>query len=74
MTGNVLPSNIILIVVNLYCWTNGHVCETASQRTEDLFQIVINELQTQPEGPRTILGDLNANPDDIPTLQGQLEQ
>eukprot|EP00973_Karenia_brevis_P075504 10487709-Karenia_brevis.AAC.1 len=31
MTGIVLPSNVVLIVVNLYCWTNGHVSEKASQ-------------------------------------------
>eukprot|EP00973_Karenia_brevis_P062664 8713665-Karenia_brevis.AAC.1 len=73
MTGIVLPSNVVLIVVNLYCWTNGHLSEKASQRSEDLMKIVVNELSSQPEGPRIILGDLNANPEDIPTLQNLLD-
>eukprot|EP00973_Karenia_brevis_P066104 9190381-Karenia_brevis.AAC.1 len=35
ITGIVMPSNILLIVVNIYSWTNGHTCSQAAQRTDD---------------------------------------
>eukprot|EP00973_Karenia_brevis_P093592 12418051-Karenia_brevis.AAC.1 len=74
MTGIILPSNVLLIVVNIYGWTNGHISAKSSQRTNDMLQIVFQELQSQPVGPRVILGDLNADPQDIPSLQDQLDQ
>eukprot|EP00973_Karenia_brevis_P079790 11072025-Karenia_brevis.AAC.1 len=39
-----------------------------------MLRIVFDELQTQPKGPIVILGDLNAEPQDIPTLQAHLDQ
>eukprot|EP00973_Karenia_brevis_P000004 723-Karenia_brevis.AAC.1 len=74
MIGVCLPGDIVLNVVNLYAWTNGHICTDAAMRTNDLVEIVLAELKTHPEGPLIILGDLNADPDDIPVLQEQLDQ
>eukprot|EP00973_Karenia_brevis_P056534 7864090-Karenia_brevis.AAC.1 len=74
MIGICLPGDIVLNVVNLYAWTNGHTCGEAALRTNDLVEIVLAELKTHPEGPRIILGDLNADPDDVPVLQEQLDQ
>eukprot|EP00973_Karenia_brevis_P051288 7124261-Karenia_brevis.AAC.1 len=39
-----------------------------------MLRVVFNELQTQPKGPIVIFGDLNAEPQDIPTLQAHLDQ
>eukprot|EP00973_Karenia_brevis_P020846 2864220-Karenia_brevis.AAC.1 len=74
MIGICLPGDVVLIVVNLYAWTNGHTCSEAALRTNDLVDVVLTELKTHPEGPRIILGDLNADPDDVPILQEQLDQ
>eukprot|EP00973_Karenia_brevis_P066320 9218122-Karenia_brevis.AAC.1 len=51
ISGIVLPSSIVLFVVNIYGWTNGHTCEEAALRTEDMIQTIFNELKTQPKGP-----------------------
>eukprot|EP00973_Karenia_brevis_P019453 2668924-Karenia_brevis.AAC.1 len=72
LTGLLLPNNVLLIVANVYCWTNGHTCTAASTRSDDMLHIVVEELACHPHGPRIILGDLNADPEDLPTLHHHL--
>eukprot|EP00973_Karenia_brevis_P047412 6582859-Karenia_brevis.AAC.1 len=69
LVGVILPNGIILQIVNFYCWTNGHTNATARQRTTDLIQIALDELAMQPDGPKMLAGDLNADIDDIISLK-----
>eukprot|EP00973_Karenia_brevis_P004295 588848-Karenia_brevis.AAC.1 len=73
LLGIVLPNDIVILVVNIYCWTNGHTVTAAASRTDDLFHIICEELSQQPAGHRIIAGDLNADTADIPTLQSALD-
>eukprot|EP00973_Karenia_brevis_P064562 8970211-Karenia_brevis.AAC.1 len=74
LIGVVLPGDVVLVVVNIYGWTNGHTCTQASQRTDDMFDVIFQELRSLPDGPKIILGDLNADPVDIPILNEQLDK
>eukprot|EP00973_Karenia_brevis_P032648 4508159-Karenia_brevis.AAC.1 len=73
LLGIVLPNDIVVLVANVYCWTNGHTVTTAASRTDDLFHIIFEEFSHQPPGHRIIAGDLNADTADIPTLQSALD-
>eukprot|EP00973_Karenia_brevis_P022644 3116630-Karenia_brevis.AAC.1 len=68
-----LPGNITLIIANIYCWTNGHTNQIAADRTNSLMSVIFEELQTHPRSPKIILGDLNADTDDIIALQQRLD-
>eukprot|EP00973_Karenia_brevis_P031491 4345501-Karenia_brevis.AAC.1 len=66
-----IPGTIIMCI-NVYGWTNGHHSEQASRRTDDMMSTVIYELETQPSCPKMILGDLNADTNDLPALENKL--
>eukprot|EP00973_Karenia_brevis_P061011 8483536-Karenia_brevis.AAC.1 len=70
--GVVLP-NFFLVVANVYGWTNGHCDSDAAARTDDLIQAILEEFDALPPGPKVLLGDLNADVGDLPTLQGQVD-
>ena len=52
---------MILTVVSIYGWTNGHNDEGAATKTNDLLEFVLQEFQAWAPGPRCIDGD----PDDF---------
>ena len=54
-------------LINCYGWTNGHNCKTASSRTDALFLAIQAEHPHMPSHPTIIMGDFNANVDDLPT-------
>ena len=53
----------------MYSYTGGHRDGLAANRTDHLLQAALDELQHMPETPCLILGDLNAEPSDLPTLR-----
>eukprot|EP00973_Karenia_brevis_P086380 11977501-Karenia_brevis.AAC.1 len=57
----------------MYCWTNGHTNQGAADRTDSLMSAIFDEFHTHPKSPKIILGDLNADTNDINTLQQQLD-
>ena len=55
-------------LICVYGWTNGHRCRTAADRTDALFLALRAEMNCLPPHPKIIMGDINATPDDLPTL------
>eukprot|EP00973_Karenia_brevis_P049636 6890028-Karenia_brevis.AAC.1 len=51
IVGITLPGDIMLYVANVYGWANGHVDERAAGRTDDMLELILQELQSQPPGP-----------------------
>ena len=68
-----LPDNVMLYVANAYGWTRGSWDDKAAQRTSDLLEAIIAESATLPPGPRIIFGNLNADPENLPSLQAALD-
>eukprot|EP00973_Karenia_brevis_P064062 8902567-Karenia_brevis.AAC.1 len=33
----ILPNDVVIFLVNIYCWTNGHTISTAADRSDDLM-------------------------------------
>ena len=58
-----------VLVYNLYGWTNGNTCKEASDRTNSLFQAILEDIALQPPGPVLVMGDINGDPDTFPDLQ-----
>eukprot|EP00973_Karenia_brevis_P051243 7117758-Karenia_brevis.AAC.1 len=73
LTAIILPNDVVIFLVNIYCWTNGHTNTLAADRSDDLMHIVLLELQSQPQGHRIIAGDLNADVCDLPSLQSVID-
>ena len=51
----------------LYGATGGHTSQEAAQKTDIAMACLVDELAEVADQPTCILGDLNADPDDIPT-------
>eukprot|EP00973_Karenia_brevis_P014963 2041824-Karenia_brevis.AAC.1 len=62
----------MLLVANVYGWTTGHHCEQSASRTDDLLSALIEEFAIQPDMPKLLVGDLNADTADLPALEAQL--
>ena len=61
-------------VLNCYGWTNGHACKVAASRTDSLLHAACCEFALHPPHPILILGDINANVADLPTLQNLINE
>ena len=72
LIGIPLPGDVLLIVANIYGWTNAHFDVVAAARSDNLIDLIWQEFQARPPGPRMITGDLNGDSDDFPTLQALL--
>ena len=55
-------------VYNLYGWTGGHTNPIAAGRTNKLVCSCHAEMDQHPPGPRLLVGDLNAEPEDLVQL------
>ena len=64
----------MLRLANVYGQTGGHHDEEASMITDHIIGSIMEELETQPGIPTIIIGDLNAEPQDIPIVAEMLEQ
>ena len=64
-----LPGDVMLIVANIYGWTNAHFDVNAAARSDNLLDLIWQEFQARTPGPRMITGDLNGDSDDFPVLQ-----
>ena len=67
-------SNATITVVVIYGWSGGHQKEAAAARTNDLLAIARQELSMQPPGLQMIMGDINGESEDFPTLQEMLKE
>ena len=65
---------VTLTIVILYGWSGGAQDVCLANRTDDLIARSHCELQAQPDGPRLICRDSNANTWNIPTLVQALEE
>ena len=61
--GNTLLTHII------YLWTGSAHNNKAKSRSNDLIDILMNEIQALPTCPQIIIGDMNCEPADIAALQ-----
>lgn len=62
-----------VLVAIAYGWTGGNDDAEAAARTDDLIAAINVEFSTQLQGPKIILGDLNADTARLPTLQWMLQ-
>ena len=67
-----VPGNIMLVVANLFLWTNGDTDPSAALRSDDLLHTVTQEFHHLPPGPRLLCGNFNCDAGDLPTLGGML--
>ncbi len=65
-------ASVVFFVI--YGWTGGHTDNAAAQRTDSLFEAIEEEASLLPQGPKCILGDVNADVDDLPTLEAMVDQ
>eukprot|EP00973_Karenia_brevis_P038453 5303805-Karenia_brevis.AAC.1 len=74
LTSIILPHDVLLVVANVYGWTNGHTDAQARTRTDSMISMILNEFSQLPEGPRLIVGDFNADVENLPTLDAVVEE
>ena len=72
LVGLSLPGNILLVVCNLYLWTNGHTDPAAAFRSDDMLSAVNQEFLHMAPGPRLMCGDCKCNSEDLHTLSSML--
>ena len=54
------------LVFVFYGWTGGHQDSMAAGRTDSIIEAILEEVSCQPPLPCLMMGDLNANTEDIP--------
>eukprot|EP00973_Karenia_brevis_P022802 3137418-Karenia_brevis.AAC.1 len=59
----------MLLVANIYGWTNGHTDAQARARTDDMLAMIFREFSQLPQGPKLITGDINAGISNLPSLE-----
>ena len=52
-----LTPQIIVLVYNIYAWTNGNHNKTAAHRTNDMLAAIFDDIDKQPTGPVLVMGD-----------------
>ena len=62
-----------LLVAVLYGWTGSIKGSAAAEKTDDLCKIMLEELRQHPRGPILIMGDLNAEIEDLPVMRDLLD-
>ena len=70
MSMAILPNDSYILVVNMYGWANAHNDQVAVSRTQNLVQIVRQELKAHGIPPALVMGNINA--EDIDELQDWL--
>ena len=68
-----LQNKGVALVYSLYGWTTGETNNITAQRTNDLIQIILQDMNAKPRGPKFILGDFNATPDRLHALRDAIE-
>ena len=56
----------------IYGWSGGHQALVKASKTNLLLDAILQEIEAQPPGPTAIVGDLNAEPQDIGILHNLL--
>lgn len=74
-----LPPSTKTININndyhiIYGITGGHNSEEAAMQTDHLLGAIMDELEEHPMMATLIIGDLNAEPEDIPIMRQILEE
>ena len=62
-----------VVVGTLYGRTGGHEKEAAAQCTDGIIEALVAELEGHKGVPRCLMGDSNADPGDIPTIEHLIE-
>ena len=57
----------------MYGYSGGHACKARAASTNRLARAVRAQIEDAPDGPSCILGDVNADAQDIPELAQLLE-
>ena len=68
ITINTVGGKKTMYCVNIYGWTNRHVCRHSRRLTNNLVLAIICELQHIKPMPTAFTCDLNADYEDIPAL------
>ena len=65
-------ANVFCAVYVLYCYTNGDCVSDARERTCDMLDVVYNDFNLQPDGPKLIVGDFNCSISNIPHISQEV--
>ena len=57
---------------NIYGYTGSHGNAAKAAATDSIFQAILSDHSLRGVGPTFIVGDINADPDDLPTLTDML--
>ena len=57
-----------MLVAVIYGWTGAEKNNEASERTDDLCTVMLEELEQHAKGPVLVMGDLNGEPECFPTI------
>ena len=61
------------MVGNFYGQTGGHENEDAAKKTDDILEVLVAEMGGHGSIPKCVVGDLNAEPEDIPMARYLIE-
>ena len=67
-----LKNGIVLSIFVIYGWSGSNGSKKNASKTNLLMQAILKERETQPSGPVLIMGDLNADPENIATTKEML--
>ena len=68
-----ISKDVTLKIYNMYAWSNGAVCKENASRTDDMLRAVFQDNEQQAKGPCLIVGDLNADPVHIESLDEHIK-
>ena len=69
-----IGDNEVAIVYAAYGHTGGEQSLEARSRTDELMSYVLQDMESQPAGPKFIVGDLNAEIHNLPSLHGAIQK
>ena len=67
-----IKNGIVLSIFIIYGWSGSNGSKRNASKTNLLMQAILKEKDMQPSGPTIILGDLNADPENIYTTREML--
>ena len=67
-----LKNGVVLAIFIIYGWSGSNGSKKNAAKTNLLIQAIHKERETQPSGPCLIMGDLNADPENIAATKDML--
>ena len=69
-----LSAEVYVLIYNIYGWTNAAKDKAAASRTNNMIEMILDDIGHQPPGPVLIVGDLNGDPPNFKALHEALQE